>query len=337
MRYRLIVLICFLTLAGEAYCQSLSGTVYGPQGRALPNAPIQARNTTTGAVFRTTSSASGRYALANLPPGTYEVRSNMPCCAYKPFVKNDVTLKNGESTQLDMRLEEGRSLDTYGDDPGTIGTALRKRAVVPRQPVPRTRDGKPDFSGVWLIGEDLFAEQPVPLPWAASIQKERLENNLKDAPHTRCLPGAAGIPTIPTATTPFIVKFVHTPSLLVMLFEDVPGFRQIFLDGRKHPADPDPTWLGHAIGKWEGDTLVIDTIGFNDRGWTAQFPRSEKMHTVERYRRPDFGHLEVQITIDDPGVFTKPWNLNMKWDLAPQEELLEFICENNKAQNMVGK
>ena len=340
-RFSLITLVCFFALAVNADCQSggssLGGIVYGPHGRALPNAPIQARNTATGAVVRAVSGASGRYTLASMPPGTYEIRINMPCCAFKPFVKDNVTVKNGESSQLDIRLEEGRSLNTYGDDPGTIGALMRNRSVIPRRPVPHSRDGKPDFSGVWLIGEDLYPEQPAALPWAISVQRERLENNLKDAPHTRCLPGAAGIPNIPTATTPFIVKFVHTSSLLVMLFEDVPGFRQIFLDGRQHPPDPDPTWLGHSVGKWEGDTLVIDTVGFNDRGWTGSFPRTEKMHTIERYRRPDFGHLEVQVTIDDPGVFVKPWNMNTKWDLAPQEELLEFICENNKAQNMVGK
>ena len=169
MRYQLIALTCFLALTGEAYCQSLSGTVYGPQGHALPNAPIQAKNTATGAVFRTNSSASGRYALTNLPSGSYEVRANMPCCAYKAFVKDNVTVKNGESTQLEIKLEEGRSMDTYGDDPGTIGTLLRKRAVVPHQPVPRTRDGKPDFSGVWLIGEDLFAEHGAYRPRVVAV------------------------------------------------------------------------------------------------------------------------------------------------------------------------
>jgi hypothetical protein len=125
--------------------------------------------------------------------------------------------------------------------------------------------------------------------------------------------------------------------LVVILSEGTPGFRQIFLDGRKHPADPDPSWVGHSIGKWEGDTLIIDTIGFNDRGWMDIYPRTEKLHIVERYRRPDFGHLEIQATIEDSGVFAKPWQINLKWDLAPQEELIEYVCENNRAQNMVGK
>jgi len=91
------------------------------------------------------------------------------------------------------------------------------------------------------------------------------------------------------------------------------------------------------VGKWDGDTLVIDTTGFNDRGWMEIYPRTEMLHIVERYRRVDFGHLEVQVTIEDPGVFAKPWHMNMTWDLAPQEELIEYVCENNKAENMVGK
>lgn len=139
------------------------------------------------------------------------------------------------------------------------------------------------------------------------------------------------------AASPFITKFVHTPLLLLMLFEDVPGFRQIFLDGRSHPSDVNPTWMAHSIGKWEGDTLVVDTVGFHDRSWIGVYPHTEMLHMIERYRRVDFGHLEVLVTFEDPGAFTKPWNMNLTWDLAPQEELLEFVCENNKTEHLVGK
>src|SRR5437867_10727350 len=126
-------------------------------------------------------------------------------------------------------------------------------------------------------------------------------------------------------------KIVQTPSLIVELFEFVGGFRQIFLDGRKHPADPDPTWLGHSIGRWEGDTLVIDTIGVNDRSWLPAFlPHTEMLHMIERYRRPDLAHLNIDVAIEDPGTFTKPWQLHMVWTLAPREEIEEAVCENNK-------
>ena len=111
----------------------------------------------------------------------------------------------------------------------------------------------------------------------------------------------------------------------------------MFLDGRRHPADPDPTWLGHAVGTWDGDTLVVDTVGFNDRSWIGASPHTETLHVTERYHRPDFGHLDVRVTFDDPRTFTKPLNQNLTWELVPDEEVLEFVCENNKADHLVGK
>jgi hypothetical protein len=343
MRYLICVatvfLIAIVGFAREIYSQSANGSVTGiissgANGAVLSGAGVQVKNVATSAFVRTISKSDGAYTLTNLPPGTYEISVNMPCCAFQPFVKSDVVVSAGAALKLNITLKEGGSLNTLGDDPGTLAAMVRKRSVVNQAAAPRTRDGKPDLSGVWLTNRDLYPERPDALPWAAALAKERLESNLKDHPHTQCLPGS---PPVDGQTTPFMAKFVHTPSLLVILTEGVPGHRQIFLDGRKHPADPDPSWVGHSIGKWEGDTLVIDTIGFNDRGWMEVYPRTEKLHIVERYRRVDFGHLAVQVIVEDPGVFAKPWHMNMGWDLAPQEELMEYVCENNKAQNMVGK
>jgi hypothetical protein len=205
--------------------------------------------------------------------------------------------------------------------------------------VPRLAGGKPDLSGVWVEIDDPYPETPQVLPWAVALIKERDENNGKDAPHNRCLPGP---PPAPGSTAPFITKFVQTPSLLVILFEDVPGFRQVFLDGRGHPSNWDPTWMGHSIARWEGDLLVVDTVGFNDRSWLGglgggPLPHTEMLHMTERYRRVDFSHMEAVITFEDPGAFVKPFHMNVKLDLAPQEELLEFVCENNKPEHLVGK
>jgi hypothetical protein len=282
---------------------------------------------------RTVSAAGGGYVLADIPAGVYELSIAMPCCAFDPFT-GDVTVRAGQATHFDVRLVETLNGQTLGDDPGRNVEMIRRRSTVPALPVPRIADGKPDLSGVWLVNRDRYPERPAALPWAAGLAKERTENNRKDRPHTRCLP--EGFP-VPGAASPFITKFVHTPSLLVMLFEDVPGFRQVFLDGRGHPADPNPTWMGHSVGRWEGDTLVVDTVGFNDRSWIDAYPHTEQLHMIERYRRVDFGHLEVRVTFEDPGTFTKPWNMNLTWDLAPQEELIEFVCENNKPEHMVGK
>ena len=102
------------------------------------------------------------------------------------------------------------------------------------------------------------------------------------------------------------------------------------MDGREHPENPNPAWMGHSIGRWDGDTLVVDTVGFNDRGWTGVYPRTEMMRMEERYSRDEYGKLQVRVTFDDPGVFSEPWVWNMSWDLAPQEELLEYVCENNQ-------
>ncbi len=335
---RLALVTCLLAFSVAGFGQtprgSLSGTVLDPDGAMVADAPIQARNTKTGSLTRTRSSAAGRYTLADLPAGTYELSIVMPCCTFRPFKQDNVTLQTGQTLQLDIRLAEGVTLGTLGDDPATEAAFLRKRAVVRKRAVPRLRDGKPDLSGLWLINDDPYPEEPEALPWAAALAKERIDNEFKDAPHTRCLP--EGLP-IPSATPPFMGKFVHTRSLLVILFEDIPSHRQIFLDGRVHPANVYSSWLGHSIGKWEGDTLVVDTIAFNDRGWVDIYPRTERLRMTERYRRPDFGHLQVHVTFEDPGAFTKPWNRNMTWDLLPQEELLEYVCEDNRTEPFLVK
>jgi hypothetical protein len=129
---------------------------------------------------------------------------------------------------------------------------------------------------------------------------------------------------------------------VILLFEgETPGYRQVFLDGRSHPAAFGPTWMGHSVGRWEGDTLVIDTVGFNDRGWIdfQGHPHTEMLHVVQRIRRPDLGHLEIAITVEDPGAYRKPWTTNKTATLAPDEEILEYICnENNRdVAHMVGK
>jgi len=162
-----------------------------------------------------------------------------------------------------------------------------------------------------------------------------MATNQKDLPTARRLPAAI------TEVGRFVYyKVVQTPALLVMLPEgELP--RQVFLDGRGHPKDPDSTWLGHSIGKWEGDALVIDTVGFNDKTWLGLegYPHTEMMHVTERYGRPDFGHLEIGITVEDPGAFVKPWTIKKVSALAPNDEITESVCtENNRdVEHLFGK
>ena len=201
----------------------------------------------------------------------------------------------------------------------------------PKGPAPRLPDGKPDLSGVWSGGGpvgDLAAGlakgETIPiLPEALKIMEAR---ESKDDPEANCLP--TGIPRI----APYPWRIVRTPTHLFFLFEgNIHSYRQIFMDGRKHPDDPDPTWYGHSIGRWEGDTLVVDTVGFNDKFWFdfRGHPHTEKLHTIERYTRIDLGQLENKVTIDDPGAYSKPFTLTFTARLRPNEELMEYICQEN--------
>lgn len=202
-----------------------------------------------------------------------------------------------------------------------------------RGPVPRLPDGKPDLSGVWMGGgpvDDISVGLPkgerMPLlPSAQKLMQARLS---KDDPEANCLP--TGIPR----HAPYPWTFATAPGRLFILFEgNIHSYRQVFMDGRAHPKDPNPTWYGDSIGRWDGDTLVIDTIGFNDKFWFdfRGHPHTEKLHTVERYTRKDFGTLVREITIDDPGAYSKPFTVTFTARLMPKGELIEYICqENNK-------
>jgi Carboxypeptidase regulatory-like domain len=296
---------------GQPATGSLSGTITDQTGAPRAQIPIRAVSESTGTDARAFSAASGHYELRDLPAGSYVVTIAPPCCALEGYANNDVKLAAGETLTLDIALEEGGSLNALGDDPGTLGAELRRRQVIPDLPVPRAADDHPDLSGVWIVNlDDPFPEVPAPLPWAEAIAQERQANNQRG--------------------TPFMGRYVQTPELLVILFEDVPGFRQVFLDGRAHPAKLNPTWMGHSIGRWDGDTLVVDTVGFNDRGWTESFPRTEMLRTVERYTRTSYGRMDVEITFHDPGVFARPLTRRRVYNLGPQEELMEYVCENNK-------
>jgi hypothetical protein len=216
-------------------------------------------------------------------------------------------------------------------------------------PAPKTAEGKPDFSGVWIPEDQKYftnlaaglKPEDVPLqPWAKALQQERVQRQHVDDPLARCLPH--GVPRINTNGL-FPFKIVQTPGLVVIMYEQLYLFRQIFMDGRRMAQDVNPAWLGYSTGKWDGDTLVIDTAGFNDRTWldtTQGHPATEALHVTERFRRPDFGHLELQATIDDPKAYTKPWTTTtQKMHLLLNTDILEFICNENErdAPHMFGK
>lgn len=306
---------------------TLSGMVYGPDGEAVADMPLQATHNESGEYSRSRSNADGSYTLSGLVVGTYSITISTPCCAYESFENEKVAIVAGDKSTLEIHLDEGDSFNTVGDDPGVNAAAMRARQKIPDLPVPRRTNGKPDLSGMWVVGSDPYPEDAEPQKWAEEIHAERVANGFIDHPHNQCLPGA---PPFPGGGTPFMGKIIQKDDLIIVLLEDAPGYRQIFMDGRQHPESPNPSWMGHSVGHWDGDVLIVDSVGFNSRGWNSGYPRTEEMHMVERYRRTEYGKIELSITIEDAAVFKKPLTENLPLDLAPQEEIIEYVCENNK-------
>jgi hypothetical protein len=206
-------------------------------------------------------------------------------------------------------------------------------------PAPHMADGKPDFSGIWRADAAGFAEtsraqDTVKLqPWAAALTEQRKETLGRDSPSTLCLPPG---PVIDMG----VGRVVQTRDLLLMLWEGT-LYREIFLDGRDLPVDPNPDWMGYSVGHWEGDTLVIVTTGFNDRTWLDDDgrPHTEALRVTERLHRSDYGHMQITRTFVDPGAFLEPWTVPVKLELDPDHELLEYVCNENEKDrvHLVGK
>ena len=306
----------------------IRGTITGPEDERIPFVWVRVTVADEQSeVARTETTADGTYAFGNLTAGDYVVEVSPPGDAYIRQESETLTIVPGTETRFDAQLDEGGSFNTVGDDPGVIASAIRAVSRIPDEPAPRLASGKPDFSGVWMMALDPFPEIPDAQPWAQELFDERVANFGRDHPHNNCLPAG---PPIAGAVPPFMTKLVHKEELLIILMEDYPGFRQIFVDGRDHPDYVDPSWMGHSVAHWEGDALVVDTIGYNDRGWVELWPRSEELRITERYRRPEYGKIDLEVTYEDAKVFRKPWKRLVTLYLALQEELIEYVCENNK-------
>jgi hypothetical protein len=240
-------------------------------------------------------------------------------------------------------------------------------------PTPRAANGKPDLSGVWQYtrppGTPPPGPPPAPVaaaaggdiipagvrtsqfwnlgaafkdglpfqPWAAELHRQRVASNSEDNPDAHCLP--LGVMQLHTHGQPR--KMIQTPGVIVIIYEANSGLRQIFTDGRPLPKDAEPWWYGYSVGKWDGDTLVVESSNFRDLGWldVEGSPLTESGKIVERFRRPDFGHLEIEVTIDDPKAYTKPWTVTVHQRILPDTELIEFVCQENErdAPHLSGK
>ncbi len=228
-------------------------------------------------------------------------------------------------------------------------------------PVPRTADGKPDLSGVWQYVRQAAPPDPAAVaaaasakditpvsvrtsqfwnlgaafkdglpfqPWAAELHKQRVASNSKDNPDAHCLP--LGLMQLHTHGQPR--KMIQTPGVIVILYEANGGVRQIFTDGRAQPKDAEPWWFGYSTGKWDGDTLAVETTGFRDLGWldVEGSPLTESGKIIERFRRVDYGHLEIEVTVDDPKAYTKPWTVTVHQRIMLDTDLIEFVCQENE-------
>jgi hypothetical protein len=329
---RLLLSLLFAALfAGAAFGQSrtgsLSGSLKGPTNAPAPGMAVEAKNIATGIYYKAVSSPKGEYTFAQLPAGTYEV--SVLSLLFRPFVRKDVGISAGQTQHLDIALSADAAGTTLGELPAYLEVAA-KRPPPPQGPAPKMPDGKPDLSGVWTMPPfnalPLILAPPVDLsPSAEAVVRERLMNQGRDVPSSRCLPSSEVlIGLLP-------VKYIQTSGVLVQLIEDITAAHQVFLDGRSHPSDLEPTWRGHSIGKWDGDTLVIDTVGFNDKSWIFFLvPHSEKLHETQRLRRLDLGHLEIETTYEDPGTFKTPAKFKVVYLLTPNEDVEEVVCENNQ-------
>ena len=318
---RFAIVVCLLAVRVLAQTGSLSGTVTDPDGGGVPTAPVQARNVATGTIYKSVAIAKGSYTLSKLPAGTYDITVPPIGFTFNKYEQKGVIIQAAKTSRVDIRLGWSGNLGTPGDD---FSLLIRQGSKTsPTGPAPRARDGKLDLSGVW-IGNAPDVDAPEMLPWVEEITRQRRARGTGN-PGESCLPGDILL------VSPFIYKIIQTPAVIALLWEgNVPGIVQIFLDGRTHPKNLDPSWMGHSVGRWEGDTLVVDTVGFNDRSWLRVFPHTEMLHVTQRYRRPELGHIEKEVTIDDPGAFRKPWKIRDGWDLAPDEEIAEYICNENE-------
>ena len=213
-------------------------------------------------------------------------------------------------------------------------------------PAPRLPDGHPDLSGIWESGGAKYINNiaadlkpgEVPFqPWAKTLVDQRADGSHSgEDPFANCLP--QGVPRVNASPPPW--KIVQKPEVIVVLYESANTWRQVFMDGRELGNDYPPTFLGYSTGKWDGDTLVVDTRGFNGKTWLDQTgkPTSDALHVTERFRRKDFGHMEIQVTIDDRKVYTKPWTVTEQVRFVPNTDVIENACENNlDPQHLGGK
>jgi hypothetical protein len=323
-RIPLALLAAWTLMAGlPVNAGMLSGRLVDPDGRAVER--LEADVTVTdaaGRAFIGKVTPDGRYVVNGLPAGTYAIDLNLPTRIFERYGRAGVKIEGAGSTALDLQLTWGMNLGTVGDDPLMQGSDLRARTRNVDGPVPRLADGRPDLSGVWTNFGDSYAGAAPMQPWAQQLF-DQWQKIKQDTPGAYCLPQSAVM-----TMTNYPYKFIQTPKVIVQLVEDMAiSHRQIHMDGRAHPAPEqwNPSWYGHSIGRWDGDTLVVETVGFNES--TPGFGiHTEALKVTERYTRTSYGRMDIEVTAEDREAWTGPWVRTRRAGLVEGVEIVEFLC-----------
>jgi hypothetical protein len=325
-----------LALAGFAQVGqngTITGTVTDVRGSRVIGQTVLVRNKATKLIFEAPLSTAGEYRVA-VPAGTYELVIPAITLTYLRYVhKEDITVPAGTTVRADIAGIGLSNQGVPGDD-NAHALIRAKYAGKVKGPAPRV-NGKPDLSGVWFMAEPVTFDSgaaAVLTPWAQSVVETRRKNP-QDAPSANCLSFG------PLPLQGLAVRVMHSRTHLMLLVEGEPVVRQVFLDGRPHPSDVNPTWMGHSVGRWDGDTLVVDTIGFNGKVWFVpprMYPSTETLRLTERYRRVNLATMIVDYIFEDPPTFMAPYKVQRVWELTPGEEVMEYLCENNRYRDLVG-
>ncbi len=306
---------------------AIQGSLIDPNGANITGLEqeVTLSNIETGDTYSGLTTLDGDYSISGLPAGTYDLSFLFQTAMYLSYKEEDVVIRDSQTLGHDLNIQWSINLGTIGDDPGMLAQDMMRRSGDLSGEVPRLFDGKVDFSGMWAtrkggwgiqVTDNLIPYQP----WAAEMAAELQAMNLQNA-GAYCLPQSAVLNTLM-----YPWQITQTPDIMIQIMEFVtPGWRQIFLDGREQPELWNPSWQGHSRGHWEGDSLVVETSGFNE--YTPGFGiHSDKLVVTERYTRPEFGKMIIEYTIEDPEALTDSYNYTKEYGLVLGEEILEFVC-----------
>jgi hypothetical protein len=333
--------------AGAPKPGAVQGILKDPNGLAVTglgtNTRATFKNQQTGQTFVANVTLDGTFALASIPAGKYELSLPIVSAMYMGYEQKDIEIAAGKTLRLELPIPWGMNLGTIGDDPVLLSNDLRRQSRYVDGPTPRLADGHPDFNGGWILIPDATRGIRVPpmKPWAREIF-DKVQATMRPGPDGKPATQYSSVYCLPQSATPellpFPQEFVQTPGRLAELNEfETPAVREIYLDGRKHP-DPDhwnPAWYGHSVGQWEGDTLVVDSVGFNDVA-PGYGIHTEALHIVERMTRPSVGKIVIETTAADPWAWTGPQELHYELGLVTSDEIHEWVCAENNATQHFG-